>query len=88
MPSHEWLRGPLRGLLLDALQSGIAEHSGIFRKSAIDRCVRDHLERRANLGYHLWGLMILFLWMKKWRIQTASVSAPRHPAPENALTSI
>ena len=30
----------------------------------------EHLERRANLGYHLWGLMILFLWMKRWRIQT------------------
>ena len=88
IPSHEWLRGPLRGLLLDALQSGIAEHSGIFRKSTIDRCVSDHLERRANLGYHLWGLMILFLWMKKWRIQTASDPAPKHPAPENALTSI
>jgi asparagine synthase (glutamine-hydrolysing) len=88
IPSHEWLRGPLRPLMLDALQSGTSEHGGIFRKSAIDRCVRDHLERRANLGYHLWGLMILFLWMKKWRIETESISAPRHPAPENALTSI
>jgi len=24
------------------------------------------------LGYHLWGLMILFLWMKHWNIQSAS----------------
>jgi asparagine synthase (glutamine-hydrolysing) len=88
IPSHEWLRGPLRGLLLDALQSGIAEHGGIFRKDAIDRCLRDHLERRANLGYHLWGLMILFLWMRKWRIQTVSIPAPKHPVAENALTSI
>jgi hypothetical protein len=30
------------------------------------------MERRANLGYHLWGLMILFLWMKRWNIQGAS----------------
>jgi asparagine synthase (glutamine-hydrolysing) len=88
IPSHEWLRGPLRALLLDAFQSGISEHPEIFRKSAIDRCVRDHLERRANLGYHLWGLMILFLWMRKWRIQTASITAPKHPVAENALTSI
>ena len=28
------------------------------------------MERRANLGYHLWGLMILFLWMKHWNIQS------------------
>ena len=33
-----------------------------------------HLERRANLGYHLWGLLVLFLWMKRWRIQTAPIS--------------
>ena len=35
---------------------------------------KHHLERRVNLGYHLWGLMILFLWMKKWRIQATPLS--------------
>ncbi|HEX4001143.1 MAG TPA: asparagine synthase (glutamine-hydrolyzing) [Candidatus Acidoferrales bacterium] len=84
IPSHEWLRGPLRPLLLDALETGVAEHGGIFRKSAIDRCVREHLERRANVGYHLWGLMILFLWMRKWRIQSAPISAPETPVTEAA----
>lgn len=87
IPSHEWLRGPLKPLLLDALD-GASEHEGLFRKSAIETCVRDHLERRANLGYHLWGLMILFLWMRKWRIQTTSISAPKSPVTENVLTSI
>jgi asparagine synthase (glutamine-hydrolysing) len=86
IPSHEWLRGPLRPLLLDALE-GVSEHDDLFRKSAIDACVRDHLSRRANLGYHLWGLMILFLWMKKWRIQTGAIPAPKPPVAENVLTS-
>jgi asparagine synthase (glutamine-hydrolysing) len=88
IPSHEWLRGPLRTLLLDALQTGVAEHGGIFRKSAIDRCVREHLDRRANMGYHLWGLMILFLWMRKWRIQTATTSEPELPVAEPVRASI
>ncbi|HEX4075107.1 MAG TPA: asparagine synthase (glutamine-hydrolyzing) [Candidatus Acidoferrales bacterium] len=88
IPSHEWLRGPLRPLMLDAFQTGMAEHGGLFRQSAIDRYVRDHLERRANLGYHLWGLMILFMWMKKWGIHTAAIPEAQHPAPESALTSI
>jgi asparagine synthase (glutamine-hydrolysing) len=35
------------------------------------------LERKANVGYHLWGLMILFLWMKKWEIQAGSSEAPK-----------
>ena len=88
IPTHEWLRGPLRPLMLDALGSGAAEHAGLFNASAIDACVNAHLKRRANLGYHLWGLMILFLWMRKWRIQTASISAPKQPVTENVLTSI
>jgi asparagine synthase (glutamine-hydrolysing) len=35
----------------------------------IQELVRLHLGRRVNIGYHLWGLLLLFLWMKKWRIQ-------------------
>ncbi len=73
IPAHEWLRGPLRGLLLDTLASGAREYGDLFRVDTIEDCVRQHMDRRANLGYHLWGLMILFLWMKKWRIQTVSV---------------
>jgi asparagine synthase (glutamine-hydrolysing) len=87
IPAHEWMRGPLRPLMLDAIQGGLTEHPGLFRKDAIDACVRDHLERRANLGYHLWGLMILFLWMRKWRIQTGPISAPNQRAPEKVLAS-
>jgi len=87
IPSHEWLRGPLRPLMLDAINYGTSEHADLFQKSAIDACVQDHLERRANLGYHLWGLMILFLWMRKWRIQTTPASAPKQRMTEGVLTS-
>jgi len=87
IPSHEWLRGPLRPLMLDAIDYGTSEHGDLFNKGAIDACVRKHLERRANLGYHLWGLMILFLWMRKWRIQTAPASGPNQRLTESVLTS-
>lgn len=73
IPAHEWLRGPFRSLLTETLQSGAAEHAGLFRHSAITSLLDRHLNRRANVGYHLWGLMILFLWMKKWRIRSTSV---------------
>ena len=72
IPAHEWLRGPLRSLLVDALHDGAAEYGDLFRTDLLDTYLRLHLERKANLGYHLWGLLILFLWMKKWRIQAAS----------------
>jgi asparagine synthase (glutamine-hydrolysing) len=87
IPVHEWFRGQLRPLLLDAVETGVSEHSGLFKREEIEACVRDHMERRANLGYHLWGLLILFLWMKRWRIQTAPSVTPGPRLRESVLTS-
>jgi asparagine synthase (glutamine-hydrolysing) len=72
IPTHDWLRGPLRPFLEDTLNADAIKRSGLFRPEAIERIKQDHTQRRANLGYHLWGLMILFLWMKHWNIQTSS----------------
>jgi asparagine synthase (glutamine-hydrolysing) len=68
IPAHDWLRGVLRPLLLDTLNQRAAADSGLFSWSAIEAVLHAHLERRANLGYHLWGLLVLFLWMRHWRI--------------------
>jgi asparagine synthase (glutamine-hydrolysing) len=76
IPAHEWFRGPLRELLLDTVQEGFAEHKSLFRPGMIQELVRLHLERRVNVGYHLWSLLLLFLWMKKWRIQAAPSPTP------------
>ncbi len=70
IPTHDWFRGPLRPLLEEAIAFASAEHGDFFRIPKIEADVRAHLDRRANLGYHLWGLMTLFFWMKKWGIQT------------------
>jgi len=80
IPAHHWLRGPLRQLMMDTISGGAAEHSSVFRQPAVEKCMRRHLQRRENLGYHLWGLLILFLWMRKWQIQTAPAIAPEQPA--------
>jgi asparagine synthase (glutamine-hydrolysing) len=87
IPVHDWFRGALRPLLLETLAEGTAAHSTLFRKDAIDAVVRKHLERRENLGYNLWGLMILFLWMRKWRIQTTTDYTPRPSLTESVLSS-
>ncbi len=87
-PAHDWLRGPLRPLLLETLAGGAADHPGLFRATAVDQLVQRHLSRQANVGYHLWGLMILFLWMKNWRIQTTADYEHPMSAAENAFTSM
>ncbi|MBV8571134.1 MAG: asparagine synthase (glutamine-hydrolyzing) [Acidobacteriaceae bacterium] len=87
-PAHDWLRGPLRSLLFDTFAAAEADYSGFFNFDAIGDCLQNHLSRRVNLGYHLWGLMILFLWMKRWRIQTAAELDQTWAASEQILTSI
>jgi asparagine synthase (glutamine-hydrolysing) len=69
IPVHDWLRGCLRPLMQEVLMDGASDHAGFFQRDVIESLVRQHLDRRVNIGYHLWGLMVLFLWMKKWGIQ-------------------
>jgi asparagine synthase (glutamine-hydrolysing) len=69
IPVHDWLRGCLRDLMTDVLLDSSSDHAGLFHKQKIETYIRQHLERKINVGYHLWGLMMLFLWMKKWGIQ-------------------
>jgi asparagine synthase (glutamine-hydrolysing) len=89
IPAHEWVRGPLRSLVVDTLHAGLSDHPEIFHSGAVENYLRDHLEKRINVGYHLWGLMILFLWMKKWRIQAPiSSRAAQSLAPAGIGTFI
>ena len=69
IPAHDWLRTVLRPLLLDTLTRDAVERSNLFDWNLVESLIRNHLNRRANLGYHLWGLLTLFLWMKRWGIQ-------------------
>lgn len=68
IPAHEWMRGTLRPLLREALDYGLAECASLFRREAVEQLVARHERREINIGYHLWGLLILFLWMKKWKV--------------------
>ena len=70
IPAHEWLRGPLKKFMLDVLNTGMSGYPELFNRVAIEGCINQHLQRKQNLGYHLWGLMILFLWMQRWGITT------------------
>jgi len=86
IPAHEWFRGPLRPLLAETLDTA-RKHSDFFRLETIEEVARAHLDRRENFGYHLWGLMTLLLWIKKWRIQTPQPARPALRAMANVFSS-
>jgi asparagine synthase (glutamine-hydrolysing) len=85
VPAHDWFRGALRPMLLDTLTPEAVRTAGVFDYSGIQSLIRDHTERRANVGYHLWGLLTLFLWMKRWGIQAGSPAPSTQLAPVAAL---
>jgi asparagine synthase (glutamine-hydrolysing) len=72
IPAHHWLRTTLKPLLMETLNRRTIEQNGLFRWPEIDALISAHLERRANLGYHLWGLLVLFLWIRRWNVTTRS----------------
>ncbi len=88
IPVHDWFRGPLRSLLVDTLRAGVSTYPELFRRNVIEFYLTSHLKRRANVGYHLWGLLVLFLWMRKWRVQTTSSLPADHQILERAATFI
>ena len=87
IPAHDWFRGVLRPLLMDTLTPQAIAATGIFDARAIQSLIRDHMERRINAGFHLWGLLTLFLWMKRWKVEVVPPlealhrrgSSVRHP---------
>ncbi|MEG9437072.1 asparagine synthase (glutamine-hydrolyzing) [Edaphobacter sp. HDX4] len=82
IPVHDWLRGHLKPLLLDTLNQKTVEESGIISWLYLEPLIKLHMERKANYGYHLWGMLMLFLWIRQWGIQCNQDLQ----APEAALT--
>jgi asparagine synthase (glutamine-hydrolysing) len=83
IPTHDWFRGPLRAMLMETLASAEAEHSELFDFETIRGYTQLHMDKRINVGYHLWGLVMLFIWMKRWNIQ----STPSRAVRGNLLTA-
>ena len=89
IPAHDWFRGFLRPLLEDTVNRQTIEASGLFNFAATERLIRDHMNRRINAGYQLWGLLTLFLWLKRWDVEIAPVEdfSIAAFAPELSVTS-
>ncbi len=85
IPAHDWFRGLLKPLLFDSVTQAAVESTNLFRWQGIESIIRDHLERRANFGYHLWGLLILFLWLKRWDIRSPQSLQTGKRLPASAI---
>jgi asparagine synthase (glutamine-hydrolysing) len=85
IPIHAWFRGVLRPLLLETLSQDAVAATKLFHWPAVEHMIREHLEQQANLGYQLWGLVVLLMWMKQWKVEFAPMEAE---APTPVLEAI
>ena len=84
IPIHEWFRGVLRPLLLDTLNEEWVDRGGLFHWPAVQSLLEQHQARKGNWGYHLWGLLTLTLWMRRWNIEVPNEWTPM-PLPQEEV---
>ena len=88
IPIHDWFRGALRPLLLDTLHERAVNESGLFHWPVLECLLDQHMQRRTNWGYHLWGLLTLMLWMRRWKVEAPSAAPDVTADPEESLAAL
>jgi asparagine synthase (glutamine-hydrolysing) len=83
IPIHDWFRGALRSFLLDTVSEDAVKRTNLFYWPGVQRILAEHLSRERNWGYHLWGLMTLLIWMRRWEI---GLAAPTLETLESSLS--
>lgn len=76
IPYRNWLRGELKGLLLEALASDRLRAEGNFQPAVVQTLIHEHLEGVRAHAHKLWQLLMFQLWA-----QTALHPLPAHPLP-------
>ena len=76
IPIHRWLRGPARTLVEELLSRKRIDALGLLDTDAVLRAKESHMANRAQLGFELWGLMVLVAWHRA-RIETETRSGQR-----------
>src|SRR6185369_7069866 len=66
-PFSAWARGPLRGVVVDALSPARVRAAGVLDADAVQRLLRE------DRGRALWAVLSLQSWAERW---VASAAAP------------
>jgi asparagine synthase (glutamine-hydrolysing) len=66
IPVDKWFRGHLKNYLIDTIFSKNALNRGYFEPDKLKEVVDHHLSGRNDYGQHLWGLLVLELWHRRF----------------------
>jgi asparagine synthase (glutamine-hydrolysing) len=70
-----WLAGELRDLAMDTLSERRVSDIGLFRPSYISGLMEDHISKRKDNSFQLWGLITFFIWYDLF-VKRRGASAP------------
>ena len=62
VPLAEWIRGDLRGLVIETVLSDRAMNRGYFRREMVTQLVNNHMTGRDENQHRIWALFMLELW--------------------------
>ncbi|MBF0262885.1 MAG: asparagine synthase (glutamine-hydrolyzing) [Magnetococcales bacterium] len=65
IPIHPWLRGVLRPILEELLSPASLSECPYLNPVAVLEVKKRHLDGQDQLGFELWGLMILISWFQR-----------------------
>lgn len=66
IPIAAWFRGPLRGEIERALDPRRIKQQGLFRPTALQRLLQEHLSGRQNHAKRLWTLLCFQRWWDEY----------------------
>jgi asparagine synthase (glutamine-hydrolysing) len=66
VPLADWLRGPLRPWAEDLLSPAALTRHGLLDPAPVRRAWKLHTDRRRDLGYELWDVLMLQAWLDRW----------------------
>ena len=66
VPVDKWFREDLKNHLISIILSSKAINRGYFKADVIKRMIEKHISRKENYGQHLWGLLVLELWHRRF----------------------
>ncbi len=87
IPVHDWLRGPGRPLISELLSPAATAATGLLAPEAVSAAVATHMSGRAQLGFELWGLMVLVAWWRERIARRPSADAD-HLRRLEAITAV
>jgi asparagine synthase (glutamine-hydrolysing) len=66
VPLADWLRGPLRPWAEDLLSPAALTRHGVLDPAPVRRAWKLHTQRRSDLSYELWDVLMLQAWLDRW----------------------